>query len=154
MTRAIGGQYDVPSTNDKVIALLRQFNLTYTQAMEILEEKHSAVKHLFFKKKARLLQNMDSQIAEGVILKLKSEGTTVLPIHDSFVVPASAHTRLRTVLKEVYVEVVNRLAPHKTDKGLDASGVAIGVSRLNEVREHPDLFTKYLNRNRQQTTTA
>jgi hypothetical protein len=54
-----------------------------------IKRHHAPVKHYFNSGVGRELQNLDSRIAEDVMLRLRKQGIVSLPIHDSFIVPAN-----------------------------------------------------------------
>ena len=54
-----------------------------------IKRHHAPVKHYFNSGIGRELQNLDSRIAENVMLLLRKQGIVSLPIHDSFIVPAN-----------------------------------------------------------------
>lgn len=54
-----------------------------------IKQRHTPVEHYFNSGIGRELQNLDSRIAENVMLLLRKQGIVSLPIHDSFIVPAN-----------------------------------------------------------------
>ncbi|WP_126665504.1 hypothetical protein [Croceibacterium ferulae] len=61
------------------------------------------------------LQFVDSEIADGVIHRLTAQDMPCLPIHDSFIVPASAEVRLGAAMIAAYREQVKRRAARTAD---------------------------------------
>ncbi len=68
--------------------------------MEAIEGRHSAIASLFYTGAGMRFQWLDSQIAEVVVLTMIREGIVALPIHDSFLVPASKADLLEGVMCE------------------------------------------------------
>lgn len=109
MTRVILGD-DCPNadTTTELCASLKRIYPGYIQAashaadrlIEVLLEKHDAIRSMFFTGAGLRLQRLDSDIAEAVMRTLHNRGITVLPIHDSFLVQASKADLLEAVMQE------------------------------------------------------
>lgn len=72
--------------------------------MEAMKRRHTAIARHFHTGIGLRLQNLDSRIAERVVLKLLNKGIVALPIHDSFVVPANDHDALAQAMDEALKE--------------------------------------------------
>jgi hypothetical protein len=70
-----------------------------------LKRVHAPIAHLFHKGKGLELQRRDSDMAVKVTLILNQAGIAVLPIHDSFLVPASKADFLEETMLEVASEI-------------------------------------------------
>jgi hypothetical protein len=62
--------------------------------------KHDAIRSMFFTGAGLRLQRRDSDIAGGVMGRMRKQGIAVLPIHDSFLVPASKADLLEQAMIE------------------------------------------------------
>lgn len=80
----------------------------YSELLRELLEYHRPIKDYFFSKAWGRMQNIDSSIAERVMIKLLDHAPqiTALPIHDSFIVRRGAEPALRNAMKESYREIV------------------------------------------------
>jgi hypothetical protein len=70
-----------------------------------IKRVHAPIAHLFHKGKGLELQRRDSEMAVKVMLILSQAGIVVLPIHDSFLVPASKADFLEETMWEVACEI-------------------------------------------------
>jgi hypothetical protein len=70
-----------------------------------IKRVHAPIAHLFHKGKGLELQRRDSDMTVKVMLILSQAGITVLPIHDSFLVPASKADFLEETMLEVACEI-------------------------------------------------
>ena len=52
------------------------------------------------------LQNLDSQIAERVLMAMTERQIPCLPVHDSFIVPARHEAKLREAMMRSYMELM------------------------------------------------
>ena len=71
------------------------------QAQRLLDAiiaKHAPISQMFFTGVGLALQRLDSDIAEGVMKEMRHRGIVVLPVHDSFLAPASKATELEAVM--------------------------------------------------------
>lgn len=75
-----------------------------TAVINKILEKNVEIKDLFFKNDIGLrLQNIDSKIAEQVMLKyINSCGRAILSVHDSFIVIESDKSLLKSIMMDVY----------------------------------------------------
>ncbi len=79
-------------------------SLTADQLIKALLEKHAPISAMFFTGAGARLQRRDSDIAEAVMAAMRRQGVAVLPIHDSFLAPASkAH-----LLEEAMIEAAEK----------------------------------------------
>ncbi len=81
----------------------------WQELLQALAELHEAIGGWFRSGGWGRLQRIDSDIAEGVLLRMVDQGICCLSIHDNFIVPRSHETGLRQAMKEAYIEVVSRL---------------------------------------------
>lgn len=68
--------------------------------MEAMKRRHAAMARHFHTGIGLRRQNLDSHIAERVMLKLLNKGIVALPLHDSFMVPANDHDALARAMDE------------------------------------------------------
>jgi hypothetical protein len=80
-------------------------------------EKHKSLKDYIFKVKdlGNILQNVDSKIAEKVLLYFAYEGIPVLPLHDSFRVDARAYPELQKIMNRAIITNFDRPIPVSND---------------------------------------
>jgi hypothetical protein len=69
------------------------------QLIEALLVKHAEISDLFFTGTGLRLQRLDSDIAEGVMRTMRRRGILVLPVHDSFLAPASKADLLEEIMR-------------------------------------------------------
>lgn len=74
-----------------------------------LTEHHQEISGWFRSGKGLWLQRIDSEIAEGVLLRMVDRSVCCLPIHDSFIVPTSHASALHEAMVEAYTEVMSRM---------------------------------------------
>jgi hypothetical protein len=74
--------------------------------MDAFERKHEAIKHHFCTGIGISLQNLDSQIAEKVLLKFSKHGYAVLPLHDSFIIHHGEEKNLLNAMRKAFFEVM------------------------------------------------
>jgi len=79
---------------------------TYEEAKELVEAlkvKHADISHYFFSDVGLKLQRMDADMCQQVLNEMTvKRGETVMPIHDSFIVRASATDELARVMSAVF----------------------------------------------------
>lgn len=79
---------------------------TALRLIEALKRTHFRVRKFFHSGIGLRLQNLDSEMAKIVLTEMTlRNGITVLPVHDSFIVPASARERLIDIMKEAFDKV-------------------------------------------------
>ena len=80
-------------------------------------EKHKQLEDYIFKVKSigTILQNIDSQIAEHVLLYFAKQGIPVLPIHDSFRVDARLYQKLEEIMRQVISQNFGSYIPITND---------------------------------------
>jgi hypothetical protein len=66
--------------------------------MDAIMAKHAPISRMFFTGAGLALQRLDSDIAEAVMMEMRDRGTVVLPVHDSFLAPASKAAELEAVM--------------------------------------------------------
>jgi hypothetical protein len=86
---------EIPSTKEKDIFPL----------MDAFELKHEKIKHYFCTGKGINLQNLDSQMAEKVLLKFSAMGYAILPMHDSFIIHHGLEEELRKAMEDAFFEL-------------------------------------------------
>jgi len=74
--------------------------------MDLMVSKHGRVAHHFFTGIGKLLQNIDSQITEGIMRRFTDLGVPVLCIHDSYIVPDSWKEMLFEIMQEEYLKIM------------------------------------------------
>ncbi len=66
--------------------------------MDAIIAKHAPISRVFFTGAGLTLQRLDSDIAESVMREMRHRGIVVLPVHDSFLAPASKAAELEAVM--------------------------------------------------------
>jgi hypothetical protein len=104
----------------------------FEELIETILEKHQPIQHYFFTQAWSWLQRLDSDIAEGVMLKmLDEEDIPVLPLHDSFIVRAIFKDNLSKVMEETFREAV------QGDPTIDAKESLLdGVGKFYSLRDY------------------
>ncbi len=69
--------------------------------MNAIIAKHAPISRMFFTGAGLALQRLDSDIAESVMREMRHRGIVVLPVHDSFLAPASKAAELEAVMIDV-----------------------------------------------------
>lgn len=87
--------------------------LEWSEFLDRIKLKHSAVAGFFFTGYGVKLQYLDSSVAEKVLLHFLSGGTPCLPIHDSFIMHSGYQSELDDVMSRAYREVMNAEIPVK-----------------------------------------
>lgn len=75
------------------------------QALEIVEDRHHPVKHLFFKGLGLKLQVQEADIMVALLLALRDQGIIALPIHDCVLVPVSKATETKATMLSIFKEM-------------------------------------------------
>lgn len=84
------------------ISIFRGMKVTHEKIIEALLKKHAAIAHHFYNpKKGRLLQHLDSLLAQKILLDLAAKGIVALPIHDSFIVQRIHRKELVSTMNKV-----------------------------------------------------
>ncbi len=90
---------------------------TKTEVTDILDKllnKHKAISEFFYTGKGLELQFNDSQVAESVMLSMwNRHGIVVLPVHDSFIVPAASIDDLKAEMLTSFKEITGYTAKMK-----------------------------------------
>jgi hypothetical protein len=81
--------------------------LTWSEFLERIRQKHSAVAGYFFTGAGVTLQYKDSCLAERVLLHFARSNIPCLPIHDSFIMHHGYQKELNEVMRRGYREVMN-----------------------------------------------
>lgn len=67
-----------------------------------MEKYHTAIAEFFYSGAGCTLQNIDSNIALNIIMKMRAKRIIALPVHDSFIVPVQFKEQLFRVMQEEY----------------------------------------------------
>ena len=81
---------------------MKLFGETEDSFMDKLLTKHPVLKDRLGSSIGLEAQYIDSQIAEAVMIELLKEDVVVLPIHDSFIVPAGYQQYLETAMSHFF----------------------------------------------------
>ena len=98
-------------TNEKLQFLFPDLKDTTLKVyIDKLLKAHAKIKDDFFKDNGVMLQNIDSKITNNILNHFyqKPEPVLVLPIHDSFIVPARYKDELQTVMENEYYKVFKK----------------------------------------------
>jgi hypothetical protein len=76
------------------------------QIVELIEQAHPAIARYFGTPTGHYVQFLESEVMVNVLLRLREDNITALPIHDAIVVPCSAKARAMEVMKSVFEELV------------------------------------------------
>lgn len=91
--------------------LFQQNGKGYEYMKDLYKEftkKHQDISEHFHSGIGSTLQNIDSKIATQVMLHFVKQKVPILPIHDSFIVPAPYKEELQRVMKEKYEDVMKK----------------------------------------------
>lgn len=91
----------------------RGFHTDAEKALAVFLKKHAAIRKHFFSGAGLRLQFQDSEIAERVLLRAMRDQVPVLPVHDSFIAPASESAWLQEAMTEASLEVLGAALPFK-----------------------------------------
>jgi hypothetical protein len=87
---------------------LKVLGVSHSQAMRLIERKHSSISHLFHTNVGLMTQFLDSKIAEKIMLEGVARDFLILSVHDSFIVQERHEQALLDVMERAYEEVVGR----------------------------------------------
>lgn len=93
------------SKNQAIRAVSFHLKVTAKEAGSLLgmfEARHKAIADSLYRNAWQTLQNIDSKIANDVMDSLTREAIPVIPVHDSFIVPASKAQQLQQAMYEQY----------------------------------------------------
>ena len=96
----------------------KKWNLSADQIEEYINafvKKHKEISRYFFSSFGPRAQNIDSQIAEKVLLKLMEQNIGCIHIHDGFLVGVQDKDALAKAMDEAAQEVVGRTIPWKQE---------------------------------------
>ena len=82
-----------------------QLNAAEIQKQPLLERVrtvHHRISHYIHSGRGRRLQNIDSRITEGILMRMTEMNVPVLPVHDSYIVPEKHENLLEEVMTEAY----------------------------------------------------
>ncbi|MBB4283881.1 hypothetical protein GGE43_004773 [Agrobacterium tumefaciens] len=95
-----------------VARLLTEYGLDPKRSVKLIDAmktRHRDVSEFFHSGCGLQLQNLDSQMAEYVLKTMTvRKGIPCLPVHDSFIVPATATTILIRAMKDAYEKFVGK----------------------------------------------
>lgn len=80
--------------------------MEWGEVLAAVERAHSPLQNWFRSGRGVELQRIDSDIAEAVLIQLGDSGVPCLPVHDSFLVPASHESTLPVAMVEAYKRVL------------------------------------------------
>jgi hypothetical protein len=83
----------------------RHLWVSYAQAIKAIEDRHHPIKHLFFKGLGLKLQVQEADIMVALLLALRDQGITALPIHDCVLVPVSRTEETKAVMLSTFKEM-------------------------------------------------
>lgn len=81
-------------------------NKSIAGLLERAREVHHRIAGYIHSGYGRRLQNLDSQITEGILMRMTDTGIPCLPVHDSYIVPKQFEERLRDVMTGEYKAVI------------------------------------------------
>lgn len=82
--------------------------VTYAALLKQLEDQHQPIREWFRSGRGVELQRIDSDIASSILNDLRFGGIPCLPVHDSFIVPASAEFMLGQSMALAYSAQLSR----------------------------------------------
>ncbi len=100
--------------------------------------RHQPIRHRFFSGSGIKLQNIDAQMAEGIIRDMTQAGIPTLCVHDSFVVGVPHSAKLWASMEKHYLATAKLLGvdlpstPSIKPKGCDPDSYASDLSYKNE----------------------
>jgi hypothetical protein len=71
------------------------------------KEVHAPIAKYIHSGKGRRLQNRDSQVTEGILLRMMNAEIPCLPVHDSYIVPKQYGDKLKEVMVKEYEKALN-----------------------------------------------
>ncbi|HEV2533328.1 hypothetical protein [Phenylobacterium sp.] len=78
------------------------------RAYELIEAHHLPISEWFYKGRGVEIMNAESEICQRILSEGVEAGVAVLPVHDSFIVPASQEAWLRELMDRAYFDRFNR----------------------------------------------
>ncbi|WP_443641580.1 hypothetical protein ABXT70_02365 [Candidatus Njordibacter sp. Uisw_039] len=95
--------YKLKAKDKKVLG-----GLDHDHMMNLLKQTHPLIFDKILAGGGQFIQNLDSQIAQQILLILLRENITCLPIHDSFIVQYQHADRLVEVMETVFLEKLGK----------------------------------------------
>lgn len=83
-----------------------------------IEKRHSAISKYFFNEEGNKPMNKYSMLAERVMPRMLERGTTVLPVHDSFIVGNSYADELEEIMRQEFETLFEVIAQLKSKKSV------------------------------------
>lgn len=104
----LGVEREDGETRDSFRTRLVQIDPTYFQRasrradllIEAILTRHAPIQSMFFTGAGLRLQRRDSDIAEGVMRRMRNQGIVVAPVHDSFLAPQSKADLLEEIMTD------------------------------------------------------
>ena len=106
---------------------VRDESLNISELVDALANKHPSIsEQFFFKSQGIKLQNLDSMIAEKIIIHFTRLEIPVLCVHDSFVIQADKTDDLKIAMENAYQEVFSELGIESDIPNTDLTGLDHG----------------------------
>jgi hypothetical protein len=129
--RAFNIGVNAGSPRGAVAAIAKELNIDRPTASKLLAEiraKHKLVGDIFCSDAGVGLMKIDADITICAVKKCQAYGISVLPVHDSLIVPASSAGQAAEIMKEAFrtrfsksrgceVRIKERPIPHNGDRG-------------------------------------
>lgn len=74
----------------------------FDEIVALIKQAHPVVNSYFYRCYGLTLMNLDSKVAEFVLMKMTEQGIVCLGIHDSFIVPEDKEKELRVAMHDAY----------------------------------------------------
>lgn len=82
--------------------ILDSNGLTVKKIVDKFKQAHEQIKEYFFSSAGLILMNKDAKIALDIVSHFIDKGIPILPVHDSFIIPAKYSTELKQVMESTY----------------------------------------------------
>jgi hypothetical protein len=82
----------------------KQTGMSWQVFIAGIQAEHGALISRFDRRAGARLQRMEADLAEGIMLKLKSMNYPCLPIHDSFITFATLDSELPEIMRQVVLD--------------------------------------------------
>ena len=86
------------------------------EVIEAIEEAHPAIAYRLFQGEGLGLQFTESEILVKVLLRLRDQGITALPVHDAIVVARSNAEKAKVAMEEVFGQTANMAGIVKVER--------------------------------------
>ncbi len=135
--RSVGMIRNVPGQNGKS----KQDRDVAKRMVEAIKKKHHAIADQFGESKGIFLQNIDSGMAENIMLNIWSKHISSLCVHDSLIVPASNAVDLLHEMKAVFYAKYGLDIPITVEHC--PSEIRDKLERLGRPRPHSQFVNTY-----------